>query len=161
MPGSTSPRSLRWWARDFPGDADQVRAVRHWIEDLLPDCDPQADLLILASELCTNAISHTRSGDDGGRFSVHVEWAPELARLVIGDQGSPSVPSIGAAPADQGEECGRGLWLVDQLADDWGTARHPAGRVVWADLWWRVRGGPPLAATGPQCQRERLLATPS
>jgi anti-sigma regulatory factor (Ser/Thr protein kinase) len=146
MTASSNPHPALCWGRDFPGDADQVREARHWIEDLLPECDPLADLLLLASELCSNAITHTRSGLDGGLFSVHVEWAPALARVVIGDQGSPTLPAIGAGTGDTAEECGRGLWLVDQLADSWGTACHPAGRVVWVDMSWRARGGPPLQA---------------
>lgn len=46
------------------------------------------------------------------------------------------------------EEFGRGLWLVDELADDWGTGCHPAGRVVWIDVQRQARGGPPLQAPG-------------
>ena len=52
--------------RDFPGGTDQVRLARHWIEDLLPPCDPLADIALVASELCTNAIVHTRSGSMAG-----------------------------------------------------------------------------------------------
>src|ERR1700739_393580 len=55
-PGPAAPVSC--WSRDFPGGADQVREARHWVEDLLPECDPLADLLLLASELCTNAVAH-------------------------------------------------------------------------------------------------------
>jgi hypothetical protein len=28
-----------WWVRDFPGGTDQASEARHWIADLLPDCD--------------------------------------------------------------------------------------------------------------------------
>jgi anti-sigma regulatory factor (Ser/Thr protein kinase) len=135
-----------WWGRDFPGDAGQAREVRRWIEDLLPECDVLADLLLVASELSTNAIRHTRSGQAGGRFSVSVEWTWELARVVIGDQGSSMVPLVGVGMDDATGESGRGLRLVDQLADAWGTAGHLAGRVVWADIQWHARGGLPLEA---------------
>jgi serine/threonine-protein kinase RsbW len=139
-----------WWARDFPGTPDQAGEVRHWIGDLLPGCDPLADLLLVASELCANAIMHTRSGQADGWFSVAVEWTPVLARVVIGDQGSPTVPaaSVTAGDSTWAEESGRGLWLVDELADSWGTASHPGGRWVWADVAWRASGGPPLAVPG-------------
>ena len=93
-------RPVLWWARDFPGGEDQVRLARHWIEDLLPQCDPLADIVLLASELCTNAIVHTGSGQAGGRFTVDVEWAPQAARVVIGDQGSPTAPAITAKTQD-------------------------------------------------------------
>jgi anti-sigma regulatory factor (Ser/Thr protein kinase) len=137
-------------ARDFRGDADQVREARHWIEDLLPECDALADILLLASEVCANAVMHTRSRQAGGQFSVDVEWGPELARVIIADQGSLTIPAVGGKPGQpaEQEEFGRGLWLVDELADDWGTSCHPAGRVVWIDIKWQARGGPPLQPPG-------------
>jgi anti-sigma regulatory factor (Ser/Thr protein kinase) len=140
---------IAWWTRQFRGGADQVAEVRHWLEDLLPDCAARADVLLLASELCTNAIVHSRSGEAGGQFSVDIDWAPARARVVVGDQGSakaPAAPQSGdAAPLG---ESGRGLLLVDALADDWGTASRPHRRWVWADVDWQARGGPLLAAPG-------------
>jgi anti-sigma regulatory factor (Ser/Thr protein kinase) len=142
--------SVVWWARDFPGGADQVGEARHWIEDLLPECEPLADVILLASELCANAVTHTRSREAGGWFSVSVEWGLQLVRLVIGDQGSLTIPAVGGKPGETAwaEESGRGLWLVDELADDWGSSRHPAGRVVWTDVQWQGRGGPSLQPPG-------------
>jgi anti-sigma regulatory factor (Ser/Thr protein kinase) len=124
--------------------------VRHWIADLLPECDALAEVLLLASELCTNAVVHTRSGQAGGRFSVDVEWSMELARVVVGDQGSLEIPvaGVGAAGEAQTEESGRGLWLVDAMADDWGTVSAPGGRWVWFSVDWRGNGGLPLAPPG-------------
>src|SRR3984957_5343730 len=115
---------IAWWTRHFRGSADQVLEVRHWLEDLLPDCAARADVLLLASELCTNAIVHSRSGEAGGQFSVDIDWTPTLARVVVGDQGSAKVPAIAPRSGDAVllGESGRGLLLVDDAADDWGTA---------------------------------------
>jgi len=141
---------IAWWTRRFRGGADQVLEVRRWLEELLPECAARADVLLLASELCTNSIVHSRSGEAGGQFSVDVDWAPALARVVIGDQGSAKTPAI--APRAGGDallgESGRGLLLVDSVADDWGTTSRPNRRWVWADIDWQARGGPPLAAPG-------------
>ena len=148
-PSRPSARTM-WWTRRFRGGPDQVLEVRHWLEDLLPDCAARADVLLLASELCTNAIVHSRSGEAGGQFSVDVDWAPALARVVIGDQGSAKAPAIAPRSGDAAQlgESGRGLLLVDDVADDWGTASCPNRRWVWADVQWQVRGGLPLAAPG-------------
>jgi len=75
---------------------------------------------------------------------------PESARVVVGDQGSPQVPVAGTGTdgAAWAEESGRGLWLVDAIAADWGTASSPEGRWVWFSVDWRATGGPPLAAPG-------------
>jgi serine/threonine-protein kinase RsbW len=148
---SPQPSSLiAWWTRHFRGGPDQVLEVRRWLEDLLPDCAARADVLLLASELCTNAVVHSRSGEAGGQFSVDIDWAPALARVVIGDQGSAKSPAVAARTGDavQLGESGRGLLLVDDLADDWGTASRPNRRWVWADIGWQDRGGSLLAAPG-------------
>jgi anti-sigma regulatory factor (Ser/Thr protein kinase) len=139
-----------WWTRRFRGGADQIPEVRRWLEDLLPDCAARADVLLLASELCTNAIAHSRSGEAGGQFSVDVDWAPALARVVIGDQGSAQAPAIAVRASDAAQlgESGRGLLLVDEVANDWGTASRPNRRWVWADVQWQARGGRLLAAPG-------------
>lgn len=141
---------IAWWTRHFRGGADQVFEVRHWIEELLPDCAVRADVLLLASELCTNAIIHSQSGEAGGQFSVDIDWTPALARVVIGDQGSATAPAITARTGDvaQLSDSGHGLLLVDSVADDWGTVSRPNRRWVWADVEWQARGGPLLAAPG-------------
>lgn len=148
-PPEPSPGTT-WWTRRFRGGADQVPEVRQWLEDLLPDCAPRDDVLLLATELCTNAIVHSRSGEAGGQFSVDVDWAPTLARVVIGDQGSAQAPAVAARTSDAAQlgESGRGLLLVDDVADEWGTASCPNRRWVWGDVQWQARGGRPLAAPG-------------
>ncbi len=159
-PGRPVPPVL-WWARGFPGGEDQVREARHWIGDLLPECEPLADIVLLASEACTNAVTHTRSGQPGGRFTVDVEWAPQAARVVIGDQGSPTVPAVTAKTADTAwtDEDGRGLWLVNELADDWGTATRAGNRWVWIDIQWQARGGPlPVAPGGCETAHADITA---
>lgn len=149
----TPPRPspcVAWWTRRFRGGADQVHEVRRWLADLLPDCSARADVILLASELCTNAIVHSRSGEAGGQFSVDIEWAPALARVVVGDQGSAKTPAVAARKGDAAPlgESGRGLLLVDDLADDWGTASCPNRRWVWADVQWQARDGALLTAPG-------------
>ena len=141
---------VAWWTRHFQGGADQVLEVQGWIKDLLPACAVRADVLLVARELCTNAIRHSRSGEAGGQFSVDIDWAPALTRVVIGDQGSAGAPVMASrsGTAARPGESGRGLLLVNDVADDWGTASRPNRRWVWADVEWQARGGPLLAAPG-------------
>src|SRR6202012_2928102 len=100
-----------------------------------------AALRLLATELCTNAIVHSRSGEAGGQFSVDIDWAPGLARVVVGDQGPAKAPVVPPGPGGAAAlgESGRGLLLVDELADDWGTFSRPNRRWVWADVAWQAR----------------------
>src|SRR5258707_3448093 len=88
-----------WWSRRFQGEASQVREVRTWMEGFLPACAPLDDLVMIASELATNAVTHTRSGEPGGQFSADVTWSAESARIAVGDQGSDEGPVSALSPA--------------------------------------------------------------
>jgi hypothetical protein len=103
---------------------------------------------LLVSELCANAILHTDSGKPGGKFSLTVEWTRRTVKALILDQGSPTVPTITAGNDALDDEYGRGLFLVDQLADHWDTADLPDGRLVWLEIPWKAKGGPSLRTPG-------------
>jgi len=151
---------IYWWSRGFPGEATEVRKVRAWVEGFLPACAALDDLVIIASELATNALTHTRSGEAGGRFTVDLTWSPDSTRVVVGDQGSDEVPDSAENP-DEKEiaygESGRGLFLVHALSTAWGMAGNADARWLWADVPWLSQGGPPLAtASGNQDARLEL-----
>lgn len=83
---------------------------------------------IVVSELVTNALVHC---DDGGPISlgVHLD-GPRLVLSVV--DHSPAVPA--QRPADDGDENGRGLSIVGQIASRWGVEPHPVGKRVYAEL---------------------------
>ncbi|MEE1756599.1 ATP-binding protein [Streptomyces sp. SP18CS02] len=96
--------------------------MRHWGE---PDTAAVAELL--TSELVTNALIHTDSGAvvtatvTGSRLRVEV-------RDFVSELPAPYVPV-----ADDGTH-GRGLILVQALADAWGVKTHGVGKVVWFEM---------------------------
>jgi anti-sigma regulatory factor (Ser/Thr protein kinase) len=100
----------------------------------VPD-DPIADdVRLAASELVTNVVTHT---DDGGELRA---WDPRPdvpLRLEVEDP-DPALPEI---PAQTPSIGGRGLSIVDQIADDWGVDQQPPGKVVWAEFDRNRRGG--------------------
>lgn len=139
---------------------------------LCPD-DAQTDTLeLLVSELVTNAVVHTGrpavlrlrigGGEDcGGRERPGADGSTESSTDCGGDGRGPergsaavSVPvrvevadSSGTAPRVRhpaGEDTGgRGLELVELLADRWGWQREENGKRVWCELDCRaVRGAP-------------------
>jgi len=154
-----SPLPL-WWSRKFPGEPPQVSRARSWVAGLLPACEPLDELLIFASELATNAVTHTRSGGPSGWFQVEVIWSPKAARVVVGDQGSDEVPTNRASSeADAADiETGRGLLLIDAMSANWGTAGDATARWLWADAAWRSRGGPPPIASGDNPVAQQFAA---
>jgi len=158
-PSPGSPLPL-WWSRLFPGEPAQVGKARSWVAELLPACDPLDELLIFASELATNAVTHTRSGEPGGWFSVEITWSPEVARVVVGDQGSDEVPTSEASSGDGATdtETGRGLLLIDAMSAGWGAAGDASARWLWADAAWRSRGGPPPIGPGDNSVAQQFAA---
>jgi anti-sigma regulatory factor (Ser/Thr protein kinase) len=123
--------SLRWW-RIFPGEGGQLRELRQWLKDLLPECEARDDVILVANELAANAVNHTASGR-GGQFSVEVTVADGLLRVTVGDGGGPSAPVIIDDPVS---EHGRGLRLVQELSAGMGVSGGEHGRFVHAVLEW-------------------------
>jgi anti-sigma regulatory factor (Ser/Thr protein kinase) len=145
VPGiTTSAWALR---QVFAGRADQVRHARRFVEAALDEC-PVADLVVLlAGELVTNAVVHTRSGD-GGLFEVRIWSGPSSACVAVLDGGSDGEPS--PAALDTVHESGRGLALVDALATHWGQAGGCDGRITWFLVRWQDDEQPPGAPGGTE-----------
>ena len=78
--------------RVFAGSRDQVRQARDFVARVLGGCPAKDDAVLLASELATNAITHTASGD-GGRFTVTVYQAGTWVRVEVHDAGSATTPA--------------------------------------------------------------------
>jgi anti-sigma regulatory factor (Ser/Thr protein kinase) len=102
--------------------------LRYWGKPDAADTPDAADVAeLLASELVTNALIHT---DHGAVVTATV--ADSTLRVEVRDfmAGLP-VPRV--PPADLGTN-GRGLVLVQSLADAWGVRTHGVGKVVWFEL---------------------------
>ncbi len=106
-----------------------IGRARHDVEDALQlaDVDPRTsgDVMLLASELVTNAVRHAR----GAGFEVRLEVRPDALRLEVHDEGAGFIPEI--APSNDGTG-GYGLYLVEKLADRWGVDRDPG--VIWLEV---------------------------
>src|SRR5450631_1280207 len=107
----TLPAPPLRWERAFPGDERQIGVLRQWLASLLPPCTAREDVLLVATELGTNAIRHTASGQ-GGSFKAEVTWHGPVVRVAVTDAGAPLGPR---AIDDPMAESGRGLLVVDSL----------------------------------------------
>jgi anti-sigma regulatory factor (Ser/Thr protein kinase) len=138
--GTPGAPQLRW-ERVFPGDERQISVLRQWLASLLPACTARDDVLLVATELGTNAVRHTASGQ-GGSFEVEVTWHGPAVRVAVTDAGAPQGPR---AIDDPMAESGRGLMVVQSLAVRTGQRGDHRRRRIWADVDWDTAAGPPLA----------------
>ncbi len=107
-----------------PAAVARIRAAcgRQLTEWDLPDAGFAAELVI--SELLTNAIRY-------GSEPIHVRLLLGRSLVCEVSDGSSTSPHLRrAAETDEG---GRGLFLVAQLTDRWGTRYTPGGKVIWTE----------------------------
>lgn len=125
------------WQRVFPGEERQLAVLRRWLATLLPACPARDDVILVATELASNAICHTASGQ-GGSFTVAAVWWQSLVRIGVTDHGASTQPRV--IDSLDGER-GRGLLLVNGLTLRTGVCGDHRGRLVWADIDWPEQPG--------------------
>ncbi|KOX17147.1 hypothetical protein ADL05_10570 [Nocardiopsis sp. NRRL B-16309] len=101
------------------------------------DDERAAPVLLIVSELATNAIQHSASGARYGRIRTTVQVMPgDIVLLRVVDDGPrvggtvtrPYVPGRVGGPSVGGY----GLALVSALSEKWWWTDHPRGLAVWA-----------------------------
>ncbi|QNP61841.1 SpoIIE family protein phosphatase/ATP-binding protein [Streptomyces genisteinicus] len=118
-------RVARW---EVPADPAAVREVRAAVSRKLAEWDLQEAVFtaeLILSELVTNAIRYAAG-------PIRVRLIRDRALICeVSDRSSTSPHLRQAAGTDEG---GRGLFLVAQFADRWGTRYTGNGKVIWAEL---------------------------
>ncbi|XQE81432.1 ATP-binding protein [Streptomyces microflavus] len=137
-------------------DPAEVGRARRWARSRLVgsgigDDEPLAEtLILLISELVTNAVVHT--------------GCPAVLRMLFGGAGASGAGGTVRVEVADASDCpprprhaegddtnGRGLELVDGLADRWGWQPEGAGKQIWCEVDRSVPAGGPMAApTGVQ-----------
>jgi anti-sigma regulatory factor (Ser/Thr protein kinase) len=120
-------------ARRFPGRPEHVRAARRFVAAPLAAWPAtQEAALLLVSEVVTNAILHSASGDEGGSVEVRYALDDQEVYVEVADAGSAGQPRRHGVYLEG--VSGRGLALVAAMASGWGVHEHQPGRVVWFRL---------------------------
>ncbi|MER5910813.1 SpoIIE family protein phosphatase [Streptomyces sp. NPDC001982] len=117
-------RVAEWQVPSDPAAVSQVRAAvtRQLAEWGLEELTFTTELIL--SELVTNAIRY-------GRPPVGVRLLRDRTLICeVSDTTTTSPHLRYAASTDEG---GRGLFLVAQIADRWGTRYTPTGKIIWAE----------------------------
>lgn len=109
-----APGRSRWLVSD---------ALERWgVEDE----QARADVVLLTSEVVTNAIRHCRK-----RVELHVHLEADVLRIEVLDD-SPLGPA--SSEGDLLSEKGRGLQIVELIAAAWGVEPSDEGKTVWFEV---------------------------
>jgi anti-sigma regulatory factor (Ser/Thr protein kinase) len=133
----------------FPGDPRGPAIARATLRTVLvahhiKELTERAELL--TSELATNSVCHTK-----GSASVRLQWQYPVLRVSVWD-ASTDIPQPAAhfEDLDPLAGSGRGLFLLEALADRWGGCAMgpgplgPGGKTIWFELGLGP-GRPPVA----------------
>ncbi|MFI9648246.1 SpoIIE family protein phosphatase [Streptomyces sp. NPDC052040] len=120
-----SPDRIADW--DVPLDPAAVAGMREAVSGKLDEwglSDLGFLVELVLSELITNAIRY-------GSEPIHVRLIRDRTLICEVADGSSTSPHLRyAATTDEG---GRGLFLVSQMTERWGTRYTPQGKVIWAE----------------------------
>ncbi|WP_369252907.1 SpoIIE family protein phosphatase [Streptomyces sp. R41] len=112
---------------DVPLDPAAVSGMRDAVSQKLDEwglSELGFSMELVLSELITNAIRY-------GTEPIHVRLILDRTLICEVADGSSTSPHLRyAATMDEG---GRGLFLVSQITERWGTRYTPQGKVIWAE----------------------------
>ena len=114
----------------LPARAEAASRARQALRALLAPLGLDADAAeLLVSELVGNAVRYA----GGGEVLVRARIADGLLRVEVLDS-SEVIPPLPSHPPPADAESGRGLLLVEALAERWGAESVPGGKRLWFEL---------------------------
>ncbi len=115
-----------------------VRLAREFAREAVADWGFGArldDVLLCVGELATNALLHGVPPGRGYLVRLEVDASGRTLTVEVHDSGE-GVPAL-RQPCG---ESGRGLLLVDAVADRWGVRDRGPGKIVWCSFTKSGRG---------------------
>ena len=115
--------------RRLDADPASARRAREFVKTTLDewDCAHLCDIvLLLTSELVTNAVVHAASDVD-----LSLRLSRGILQIAVADR-SPLAPIV-REPSDEATN-GRGMLLLDAMALRWSVVPTEAGKIVWFEV---------------------------
>ncbi|HWD24263.1 MAG TPA: ATP-binding protein [Acidimicrobiales bacterium] len=116
--------------REYPAAIHAPRNARRLVTEALDGVDPDTVemAVLVTSELTTNAVTHA-----AGPFGLKILRDDKVVRIEVSDS-SPSLPTVQPTSVLRGG--GRGLSIVEQIAERWGVVTESArpGKTVWCEI---------------------------
>ncbi|MGW5404223.1 ATP-binding protein [Streptomyces spiralis] len=133
LPAKPHPTGHPGYSETLPGLEESAEVARNLVRTALAAwyLDELTDTaILLVSELVANAVKHTSS-----RVIRVIVTRPSerFVRIAVVDRAR-VMPEL-VKPGDELVASGRGLLLVDALAERWGTDLYRWGKQVWAELY--------------------------
>jgi len=120
------------YSRQFPSAPSSVGQARRFLVWALDRTGSSADASVptlVLSELATNAVEY------GGGPSIRTTIKVSESRIVVEvEDDNPAEPQTRADDPGCEETAGRGLRIVDHLANRWGWTSEDESKTVWAEF---------------------------
>ena len=114
---------------DLPTTTASVPVARRLVAQLLHAWSAQTrheDSILLLSELVTNVVRHVAPAT-----TFTIELILSTLKLRVGVLDASAAPPL---LSERGPAGGHGMWLVNALADRWGSDEQTTGKHVWFEL---------------------------
>ncbi|MFD5760402.1 ATP-binding protein, partial [Streptomyces sp. NPDC127044] len=121
-----------------PGDPEALTEARHMIRAAVRAWgggERADEVELVADELITNALMHT---EGAAIVTLRVLSGPGRRLRAEVEDSSSALPR--RREAGESGVSGRGLLLVDRLADVWGVEARGGGKCVWCEFLVPERG---------------------
>ncbi|MEU4402063.1 SpoIIE family protein phosphatase [Micromonospora orduensis] len=116
---------------EVPAEPTAPSRVRHWMTGQLTEWQVPESVIgaavLCTSELTTNALLHA-----GTAARVEIDLSPERLLVSVADTGTRG--TVTRTRTDTLSSRGRGLGLIEQLSDAWGTDPTVRGSTVWFEI---------------------------
>ncbi|MFF6994775.1 ATP-binding protein [Streptomyces sp. NPDC008313] len=144
MTATQPPLTVHRFAMSFSSTPRGARLARRLCAHRLDtwgipyDTDAHDVVALIASELCANAVRHGHVIGRDFRVLLTADPAAGTVRIEVTDTRGERLPRMPAAHTEEADphEGGRGLLLVEALADRWGWSPRVdggPGKTVWAE----------------------------
>ncbi|MET8230736.1 SpoIIE family protein phosphatase [Micromonospora sp. NPDC005298] len=116
---------------EVPAEPTAPSRVRHWMTGQLTEWQVPESVIgaavLCTSELTTNALLHA-----GTAARVEIDLSPERLLVSVADTGTRG--TVTRTRTDTLSSRGRGLGLIEELSDAWGTDPTVRGSTVWFEI---------------------------
>lgn len=140
MTAAQSPLTVHKFAMCFSSTPRGARLARRLCGTRLDawgipyGSDAHDVVTLVAAELCANAVRHGHVAGRDFHVLLTADPATGTVRIEVSDTCGERVPHIPTSPPDG--DGGRGLLLVEALADRWGCSPRATGgpgKTIWAE----------------------------